>query len=119
MARLLGRWLATARRETPRQLPTLVRSYQRTGLCTMARCMHAARHDPIRVPLSAAGLPTLVVRGLHDRIAPEDWAVAVARSGGPGSRAVTLRAGAHMVPLTHGELVAAHLRPFLDELSQP
>jgi pimeloyl-ACP methyl ester carboxylesterase len=44
-------------------------------------------------------VPALVVRGRHDRICPADWA----RSLAP---AETLGAGAHMVPLTHGDQLA-------------
>src|SRR3712207_9514982 len=43
--------------------------------------------------------PVLVVRGVHDRICPADWA---ARVGAP----VTLPVGGHMVPLTDGASVA-------------
>lgn len=85
----------------------------------MLRCMEAARHDPIDVPLRSAAPATLVLRGRHDRIAPEDWAARVANCGGPGSRAVTLRAGGHMVPITHGSLVATELMSFFAQLTQP
>jgi pimeloyl-ACP methyl ester carboxylesterase len=111
--RLAARWLATARHETPRQVPTLVRQYRRTGLRTMRRAMDVARCDDVEDVLAGCGIPVLVLRGPHDRICPEPWAAAVARRGGPGSRAVTLRGGGHMVPLTHGSLVAAEIRGLL------
>lgn len=111
--RLVARWLATAVHETPRQVPSLVRQYSRTTLPVMVRAMEAARHDDISEPLARAGVPTLVVRGRHDAICPADWAERVAAVGGEGSRAVTLPAGGHMVPLTHGPLVAATVSDFL------
>lgn len=100
--RLAGRWLATAVHERPGQVPALVRQYHRTTLATMARAMEAARHDRIEETLTATACPALVVRGRHDRICPEAWAASLAR-------AVTLPAGGHMVPLTHGGLVARAL----------
>lgn len=112
---LVARWLATAVHETPRQVPSLVRQYSRTTLTVMARAMEAARHDDISELLTRAAVPTLVVRGRHDAICPADWAERVASLGGEGSRAVTLPAGGHMVPLTHGRLVAATVSEFLTE----
>ncbi|MFW5473042.1 alpha/beta fold hydrolase [Knoellia sp. CPCC 206450] len=111
--RLVARWLATAVHETPRQVPLLVRQYSRTTLPVMVRAMESVRHDDISEPLARAAVPTLVVRGRHDAICPADWAERVAALGGAGSRAVTLPAGAHMVPLTHGRLVAAAVSDFL------
>jgi pimeloyl-ACP methyl ester carboxylesterase len=100
--RLAKRWVATAVHERPGQVPALVRQYHRTTLATMARAMEAARHDRIERTLAATACPALVVRGRHDRICPEGWAESLART-------VTLPAGGHMVPLTHGGLVAGAL----------
>lgn len=113
--RLVARWLATAVHETPRQVPSLVRQYSRTTLPVMARAMEAARHDDISESLARAAVPTFVVRGRHDAICPADWAERVAALGAPGSRAITLPAGAHMVPLTHGRLVADAVGRFLSD----
>lgn len=113
--RLARRWLATARHEPPRQVPTLVRLYRRTTLRTMARAMEAARRDSVEDALAASDTTVLVVRGIHDRICPLDWAARVAAAGGPGSGSVTLGAGGHMVPLTHGSLVAEEIAAFLGE----
>jgi pimeloyl-ACP methyl ester carboxylesterase len=116
--RLQARWLATAVHETPRQVPTLARQYTRTTFTAMARAMEAARHDAIREALDTVTAPVLVVRGPHDRICPPDWADAVAAKGGSGSRHLTLPAGGHMVPLTHGRLVADAVADFLTELDR-
>lgn len=107
------RWLATARRETPRQVPALIRHYRRTTLRSMARGMEAARHDRIDGTLADVRAPVLVVRGAHDRICPADWAALLAGPSGRGNRAVGLAAGAHMVPLTHGPALAEVVRDFL------
>jgi pimeloyl-ACP methyl ester carboxylesterase len=111
---LAARWLATARHEQPGQVPALLRQYARTGPAAMARAMSAARVDDIRTGQRAGSWPVLVVRGRHDRICPEDWADTLAGLGhAPGSRAVSLAEGAHMVPRTHGPLVASAMDDFL------
>jgi pimeloyl-ACP methyl ester carboxylesterase len=111
--RLAARWLRTACWERPWQVPLLVRTYRRTGLGRMLRTMDAARHHDLRPALRTLRCPVLVVRGRHDRICPEDWAADVVAGASAGSRAVTLAAGGHMVPLTHGALVAAQVRRLL------
>lgn len=105
--RLVGRWLATARHEDPRQVPALGRQYHRTGLATMARALDAARRDRIEQTLAGVACPVLVLRGRYDRICPEDWAAQLGDS--ERRSATTVPVGAHMLPLTHGERVAAHI----------
>jgi pimeloyl-ACP methyl ester carboxylesterase len=119
--RLVRRWVATARSEPVSQLPALVRQYRRTGLGAMVRAMDAARRDRLEDVLARASCPVLLVRGAHDRIAPEDWISALARPEAAGAsawrRSVSLDAGAHMVPFTHGDLVAAAIHEFLADLA--
>jgi pimeloyl-ACP methyl ester carboxylesterase len=116
---LARRWLATARHERVGQVPTLLRQYSRTGLWTMARAMDAARHHDVRESVHGSGCPILVLRGHHDRICPEDWAAELAELAGAAPRPADHRLplpvtvpGAHMVPLTHGPLVARELERF-------
>jgi pimeloyl-ACP methyl ester carboxylesterase len=116
--RLASRWLATARHEDPRQVPSLVRQYRQTGTGTMLRAMDAARSDRIDDVLRRVGCPVLILRGWHDRIAPSDWlATLTGRAGGSSTgagrrAAVTVPAGGHMIPTTHGELVALEVARF-------
>jgi pimeloyl-ACP methyl ester carboxylesterase len=107
--RLAARWLATAVHETPRQVPDLVLQYRRTGLRVMWRAMDLARRDRLDATLAQVHCPVLVIRGVHDRICPEDWA----RSLAPAT--VTLPAGGHMVPGTHGEQTAAAIAHFMGD----
>ncbi|WP_433282206.1 alpha/beta fold hydrolase [Pseudonocardia xinjiangensis] len=109
---LAGRWLRTGAWERPGQVPRLVRDYRRTGLGAMGRGMDAARRDRIDRGLAQVGCPVLVVRGPHDRIAPQDWVDALAATA-PHGRAGTLAAGAHMVPLSHPAELAAGVGTFL------
>ena len=112
--RIAERWLRTAGWERPAQVPVLARTYTRTGLLWMARAMDAARREDVRSTLGSLDCPVLVVRGRHDRICPDDWAHELAAAASAaGSATVSLARGGHMVPLTHGELVAAEVRRFL------
>jgi pimeloyl-ACP methyl ester carboxylesterase len=110
---LAQRWLRTAAHEDPRQVPMLVRLYRRNGVRQMLRAMDAARGDDIRQSLDYVTCPVLVLRGRRDRICPEDWAHALARMGPQGWRGESLKAGAHMVPITHGSDTAAAINRFL------
>ena len=110
---LAARWLGTAVWERPTQVPLLLRDYWRTGFGTMARGMDAARQDRIEHVLASVETPVLVVRGLHDRIAPGRW-VGHLGAASPRGRAETLRAGAHMVPFTQPDALAASINTFLD-----
>jgi pimeloyl-ACP methyl ester carboxylesterase len=113
---LAGRWLRTAAHERPGQIPLLVRAYARTGLLSMARGMDAARHHRLASTVAAVACPVLVVRGQHDAICPADW-TAVLAAGTDHGRAETLPAGAHMVPITHPDALAARIVAFLDEMT--
>jgi pimeloyl-ACP methyl ester carboxylesterase len=109
---LAFRWLRTAVWERPWQAPLLARDYHHTGFVAMARAMEAARRHRIDHAITAVHCPVLVVRGCHDRIAPADWVAALAELAARG-RAVTLPAGAHMVPITHPAALAAEISAFL------
>ena len=71
-------------------------------------------NDLYRV-LAEVGCPVLVVRGRHDVVCRRGWAMDLARRPRRQGRTnvVTLAAGAHMVPFTHGDLVAESLETFL------
>jgi pimeloyl-ACP methyl ester carboxylesterase len=104
--RLALRWLATAAHEDPRQVPSLVRQYTGIGLMTMARAMDQARRDHLDRTLRDVSCRVVVIRGRHDRICPADWAASLS------THAVTLPAGGHMVPWTHGKAVAEVISRF-------
>jgi pimeloyl-ACP methyl ester carboxylesterase len=118
--RLVRRWLSTARHESPRQLPVLLRQYRRTGLRSMVRAMDAARRDRIESVLPLLACPVLTLSGRHDAIAPADWLVhltepadRVTDGSTPTRRHHRLGSGAHLVPWTHGAEVARLVGDFL------
>ena len=113
---LAGRWLRTVAREKPGQVPVLLRAWAHTGLWGMKRAMDEARRDDSLRAVAGLRSPLLVVRGPHDHICPEDWSHELVDAAPPGSTAVTLARGSHMVPLTHGDLVASAVRRFLATL---
>jgi pimeloyl-ACP methyl ester carboxylesterase len=109
---LLARWLRTAVWERPGQVPLLLRDYWRTGIGAMARGIDAARKDRIDHVLTAIEAPVLIVRGPHDHISPRRWADNLAAASQHG-QAETLSAGAHMLPFTHPDALAARIDAFL------
>jgi pimeloyl-ACP methyl ester carboxylesterase len=102
-------------------VPTLVGQYWRTGVSGMIRGMDAARRDSLELALAGVGCPVLLVRGAEDRIAPGDWLAELVSGGqrrGDDVRRVDLAAGGHMVPLTHGPLVAEAVSTFLESVAK-
>lgn len=106
---LLGRWLATAVREPPWQVPLVIRQWWATGPRAMAALWRRAAPDPIDARLHGGTLPVVVVRGTRDRLCPHDWAVRVAGAARNG-RVVEIPGAAHMTPQTHPGAVAEVLR---------
>ncbi|GAA4542361.1 alpha/beta hydrolase [Pseudonocardia xishanensis] len=111
-SRLAARWLRTSVHERPAQVPLLVRDYARTGPTAMVRTMGAARRHRIETALVGVSCPVLVLRGPRDRISPADWTDTLARVA-PHGASTTLESGAHMVPLTEPDALAAAIGAFL------
>lgn len=102
--RIAVRWLRTARHEHLWQVPVLVPQYLSTGLVGLLRGMDVLRHYRTDEGLSGVTVPLAVIRGEHDLISPEPWCTRLAAT----ARAVvtTVPEGAHMLPLTHPQVVA-------------
>lgn len=101
--RMLGQWGRTAGHERPWEVGVLAPQYRRTGVSSMARGMEHVRRYRTDVALSALTLPVRIVRGEHDRIAPQGWCADLAAAA-DGS-VTTVPGAAHMVPLTHPHAV--------------
>lgn len=101
---MLVRWLRTARHERLWELPVLAPQYRSTGVRSMVRGMNHVRRYRTDAGLSTLSLPTIVVRGQHDRIAPGPWCDRLAVT--TRSAVTSVPGAAHMVPLTHPHVIA-------------
>ena len=101
--RMAVQWLRTASHERLWEAGVLGPQYRATGVRSMLRGMDAMRHYRTDIGLAAARPPTRIVRGSHDRIAPEAWCDDLARSC--GASVLTVAGAGHMVPLTHPQAV--------------
>jgi pimeloyl-ACP methyl ester carboxylesterase len=102
---LAVRWLRSAVWEPPRLIPTLARQYFRTTFWSMGRAMEVVRHYDLTAAAPGLSVPTVVLRGRHDRLAPPAWIRTVAALAQGEAR--TLSSGAHLPVLTNGTEVAA------------
>lgn len=105
--RMLGQWTRTAVHERPWEGPELVPQYARTGVAGMVRGMTAIRLYRTDHAIERLQAPVLALRGETDRIADSAWLDALGRAG---SGVVTVPGGAHMLPLTHPDVVVSAIR---------
>lgn len=101
---MLVRWLRTARHEQLWELPVLTPQYRSTGALSMLRGMNHMRRYRTDAGLSTLSLPTLIIRGQHDRIAPAPWCDRLAVTA--RTVVTSVPGAAHMVPLTHPHVIA-------------
>jgi len=98
--------------EDPRQAPILAADIRDAGVRRiLATLRHAVRH-PMTATLSAIDVPTLLVRGSADRIAPEAW-LAKAAALMPGAQRITIDGAAHNAVTTAGPQLAAAVEAHL------
>jgi pimeloyl-ACP methyl ester carboxylesterase len=81
LPRQLGRLLASAPFERPSLIPLVVAEYASHPLRTL-RAAVGMLADPVEEKLPLVRAPVLVVRGRHDRIAPQQWAERAASLAG-------------------------------------
>ena len=74
--------------------------------------------DQIDAKLAALRVPTLLIRGSRDRIAPQSW---LDHAAGliPGARTLTVHGAAHNVATTAGPQTAAAVTTFIDSAAEP
>jgi pimeloyl-ACP methyl ester carboxylesterase len=114
---LAGRWVRSALWSPPRLVPTLAKQYRRTGLASIARAIDAARRYDLAAAACELTVPTVIVRSVHDRLAPALWTQEVARV--TGGEAWTLPKGSHLPVLTNGRELAAFIDRAAGVYSQP
>ncbi|MDG9704644.1 alpha/beta fold hydrolase [Streptomyces sp. DH37] len=102
---LLGALPRTLVHESAGEIGATVPYYVRGGMRELLRYVRSALHDAPERTISRVVCPTLVLRGEHDALAPEEWALRLAATAAHG-RAETVP-GAHNFPYGHGGLTAA------------
>jgi len=102
----IGRLLSSAWFEPLRLIAIVVRDYFVTGpVATLRQARHALAHR-MEERLPRVDVPTVVVRGAHDRLCPDDWARRVV-SLLPDARLETVAGAAHAAHFSHAAAVAA------------
>ncbi|MFL6166730.1 MAG: alpha/beta fold hydrolase [Ornithinibacter sp.] len=102
--RMLAQWLRTAVHEQLWEVAALVPQYRWTGSASIVRGMTQVRRYRTTVAMAQVSVPTRVIRGSRDRVAPEGWCVQLTTS--PLAELVSVPRAGHMVPLTHPKVVA-------------
>jgi pimeloyl-ACP methyl ester carboxylesterase len=108
----LGRLLRDLPHEDWRQTPILAADIRDAGPRRIVKTLRYAVTDHIDAKLPALRVPTLLIRGSRDRIAPQIW---LDRAAGliPGSRTLTVAGAAHNVVTTAGPETAAAVTTFI------
>lgn len=110
--RSLPRFLRTSSAERSALKLLLLWDYGRAGLSRLRREAAVAFADRIEDKLPRIKAPTLVVRGEHDRVVPQQWAEEVARQAGAGEVRVIAGAG-HAPNYSAADQLMRVIRPFL------
>lgn len=108
----LGRLVRDLFHEDWRQAPILAADLRDAGLRRVVATLGHAVHDPIVPKLAAITVPTLLVRGSFDRIAPQRWLDRMARTVADG-RTLVLGGAAHNAVTTAGPELAAAVDAFV------
>lgn len=110
----VGRWLADVGWEDPRQAVILARDVYDAGPARVLGTLRRSVHNAIERDLARVTVPTLLLRGRRDPVAPPRWLAEAARAcGGPAVTATV--GGAHNAVTTAGPQVAARIVAFLRE----
>jgi pimeloyl-ACP methyl ester carboxylesterase len=112
---LAGRAARTYYRESPLQAALVLPGFLRAGPGGLGTLVRSALLDRPEHAVGAVRCPVLVLRGRHDRIAPEPWCRRLAAAAADG-RAVTMP-GAHNFPYRYGGRTALLVGRFADRLA--
>ncbi|MCM0638607.1 alpha/beta fold hydrolase [Cellulomonas wangsupingiae] len=98
--------------ESHRLRALLLRAYVECGPRWFVRELRHMMRHPLEDRLRQVDVPVLLVRGEHDRVAPNPWAELLAAAA-PRGRAVTVAGAAHAAMYDHGrevgDLVLEHV----------
>jgi len=112
LIRLLGRWLLDGHREPLALRLTLLRDYLGLRPLPAIQTLRSMMADHIEEKLPAARVPTLIVRGGRDPIAPQRWAEEATRLL-PDGRLVVIPGAPHTTQFSAPLECARVMRPFL------
>lgn len=112
----LRRLIRTLPAEDWRQAPILRADIRDAGVRRIVATLRYAVRDRFDTKLSRVRVPTLLVRGARDRIAPQSW-VDRAAALVPGARTVVVEGAAHNAVTTAGPQLATAVGAFLTENS--
>ena len=111
--RQLWRLFRTSVHEPPALWLVVAGDYVRTGPRRLVGTLRHALRDAIEDELPRISIPTLVVRGEHDAIAPQRWAEQVVRLL-PGGRLAVVAGAGHALNYSASAELARIVRSFLD-----
>jgi pimeloyl-ACP methyl ester carboxylesterase len=109
----VGRLLRDLPHEDWRQAPILAADIRDAGPRRVVKTLRYAVTDHIDTKLAALRVPTLLIRGSLDRIAPQSWLDRAADLI-PGARTLTTVGAAHNVVTTAGAETATAVTTFID-----
>ena len=115
--RMVAQWVGTAAHEHLSEAATLAPPYRWTGSVSMLRGITRIRRYRTGVRLSRLAVPTHVIRGNRDRIASARWCAELADSA--LAELVSVPRAAHMVPLTHPNVVVDSIERLRATLASP
>ncbi|GAA0931475.1 alpha/beta fold hydrolase [Virgisporangium aurantiacum] len=95
-----------------RQAPILHADIRDAGIRRIVATLRYAVSDRIDTKLPRLRVPTLLIRGAHDRIAPGSWLDRAAALV-PGARTLVIEGAAHNAVTTAGPELAAAVDAFL------
>jgi pimeloyl-ACP methyl ester carboxylesterase len=108
----IGRLLRDLPHEDWRQTPIIAADIRDAGPRRIATTLRHAVNDHIETKLPALRVPTLLIRGRHDRIAPQAWLERAAALI-PDAQTLTVDKAAHNAVTTAGPAIAGAVRDFL------
>jgi pimeloyl-ACP methyl ester carboxylesterase len=109
----LGRLVRDLLHEDPRQAPILAADIRDAGPRRILQTLRYAVNDHIDAKLPALRVPTLLIRGSLDRVAPQSWLDRAAALT-PRARTLTIEGAAHNVVTTAGPETAMAVTTFID-----
>lgn len=104
-----ARLLLDAFLEPARLLPIAVSDYLRAGVLRFMQTFKLLVDDPVEEKLPLVRVPTLVVRGAHDPIVPQEWAERLV-SALPDASLIVVPHAAHAVNFSHPDVLAGIVR---------